>query len=234
MIETLIPRRPVPPGSRLRRLAILAVLPALTACASGGQRSLREGMLREGIGQKAVLTEWGLPGRTLSIVSEGQLGRRWGGQAPALAFRDRRPLDLWVYDRHRTELVFDGGDLVAWRTALGRDQLRAIPTPQTSAQPYPARDGRQALDLGLLRVDIGRKAFRVEWGEPDRVVPVAASEDLEARWGSEVRGSVLAGKRDFEIWFYPGRGVELLFQDGDLMAWRTEKTVEELRPRPSR
>jgi hypothetical protein len=58
--------------------------------------------------------------------------------------------------------------------------------------------------------------------------------DLEARWGPEVRGSVLEGQRDLEIWTYGQRAVELLFQDGDLVAWKTDKTLEELRPRTPR
>jgi hypothetical protein len=215
-------------------VALVLLTGLLAACASSGQRSLRDGTLRPGIGQKAVLTEWGLPERTLAVVSEDQLRRRWGSVPTDPLFRGRLPMDLWMYEKHGVELVFDKGDLVGWKTDRTVEQLRALPQPQTSAEPYPASGGQQSLQLGLLRVDIGRKAFRAQWGEPDRIVPVISLQDLEGRWGPEVRGSLLEGRRELDIWNYQKYGVELLFDDGDLAAWKTEKTVEELRAIPTR
>ena len=213
----------------VRRALLIGLLLGLVACASGGQRSLRNGNLRPGIGQKAVLSEWGLPERTLAVVSAEQLRSRWG-TAPEVHLRpDRLPLDLWMYDTAGVELVFDDGDLVAWKTDRDMDELRALVQPQTTANPYPAGSGKQSLEQGLLRVDIGQKAFRERWGHPDRVVPVEPGPDLETKWGPEVRGSVLEGRRALEIWVYERYGVELLFCEGDLAAWKTRKTTEELR-----
>jgi hypothetical protein len=51
------------------------------------------------------------------------LTERWG-QAVALA----NPGELWVYSRHGADILFDdSGDLLAWKTALTREQLQAIP-----------------------------------------------------------------------------------------------------------
>ena len=208
---------------------LIALIGSLAACASGGQQTLRDGRLRPGIGQKAVLTEWGLPERTLSVVSAEQLRARWGGVPTASLFREGRPLDLWLYEKSGVELVFDNGDLAAWKTDRSAEQLRALPQPRASAIPFPAGSGLASLDLGLLRVDIGQKAFRAKWGEPDRRVPIGSEQELDTRWGPETRASVLAGKRPLEIWGYDQYEVELLFHDGDLAAWKTQKTVEELR-----
>jgi hypothetical protein len=39
---------------------------------------------------------------------------------------------------------------------------------------------------------------------------------------------VLQGRHPLDVWVYEKREVELLFDDGDLAAWRTQKTVKEL------
>lgn len=218
----------------VRQTLLIVLMGALTACASGGQLSLRDGTLRTGIGQKAFLTEWGLPQRTLSVVNEEQLRGRWGGVPVIPVSGERRPLDLWVYEKHGVELAFDDRDLVGWKTDRSVDQLRVIPQPPTTAEPYAAGSGLQSLEQGLLRVDIGQKAFRNRWGEPDRVIPIGSDRELEAQWGPETRGSVLEGRRPLDIWVYERYGVELLFDDGDLAAWKTRKTVEELRAVPTR
>ena len=51
--------------------------------------------------------------------------------------------------------------------------------------------------------------------------------------GSENRtlpiGQVQRGDRVYHVWEYDDREVTLLFHHYELVAWRTEKTVEELR-----
>lgn len=100
----------------------------LVACASGGQLSLRDGLLEVGIGRKAFLAEWGRPDRTLSILSEQALADRWGTPVDLIkaADRDEAP-ELWIYDRYGTELLFIKGDLAAWKTNRTPEQLRQIP-----------------------------------------------------------------------------------------------------------
>jgi hypothetical protein len=223
------------PVRRAYRLALLLCLLAgtLSACVSGGRQSLRDGVLRQGIGQTAVLSEWGLPARTMAVVSEDQIRTRWGSAPTGALFRERQPLDLWLYEKQGVELLFDGGDLVGWKTDRTSEQLRALRQAQAVDNPYPAGGGQQALLQGLLRVDIGQKAFRTQWGQPERSVPIASAADLEARWGAGIRGSVLEGRRPLEIWVYERYGVELLFDDGNLTDWKTQKTVEELRKIPT-
>jgi hypothetical protein len=212
----------------IRRALLIALALGLVACASGGQRSLRDGTLHPGIGQKAFVTEWGLPERTLSVVSAAQLATRWG-VAASPASPSRRPLDLWVYEKHGVEAVFNNGDLVAWKSDRSAEQLRALRAPEMPAGLYHSSGGQESLMRGILRVDIGQKAFRQQWGEPDRETPVGSLADLETRWGPEMRGSVLKGRRTLDIWVYEKNQVELLFDDGDLAAWKTRKTTEELR-----
>jgi hypothetical protein len=112
-------------SSLLGTLLLIGV--GVAGCVSGGQESLRQGLLRVGIGQRAFLQEWGLPDRTASAVGEDQLRARWGG-APFAGgfFKGRRPLDVWVYERYGVEVVFEDDDLVAWRTDRTVEQLRAI------------------------------------------------------------------------------------------------------------
>ena len=140
-----------------RHALLIALVGSLAACASGGQRSLRDGVLRPGIGQKAVLTEWGLPERTLSVGSEEQLRARWGRLPEGQPYPSRRPLDLWLYEKAGVELVFDDGDLALWKTDRSGDQLRALLQPPTAANPVVGIVGWTATSrIGRL----GSTAFR--------------------------------------------------------------------------
>ncbi len=120
------------PGSRFAALVLILAGLVAAGCAESKDRlRVRDGLLMVGLDQNAFLAEWGPPDRTASAISEEQLRARWG---PALSgafsggfFKGKRPLDVWSYERHGVELVFDDGDLVAWRTDKTVEQLRAIP-----------------------------------------------------------------------------------------------------------
>ena len=112
--------------STWRLAPVLLVFIALVACESGGQRSLRAGMLRNDIGQKAFRTEWGEPDRTMPVLSTQDLARRWGQDVSLLQNAKEVP-ELWIYDRFGVELVFVDGDLIAWKTNKTPEELRAIP-----------------------------------------------------------------------------------------------------------
>jgi hypothetical protein len=87
-------------------------------------------MLMVGLSQDAFRAEWGLPDRTASLTSEEEIRARWGasrGVAGGGFFKGKRPLDVWIYDRHGVELVFDDGDLIAWKSDKTVEQLRTIP-----------------------------------------------------------------------------------------------------------
>jgi hypothetical protein len=87
---------------------------------------------------------------------------------------------------------------------------------------------RHSLYEGLLRVGIGQSTFRSAWGPPDRMTRVGALQELETRWRPGVSGSALQGRQPLDVWVYETRGVELLFDDGDVAAWKTERTVKDL------
>jgi hypothetical protein len=208
---------------------VLVAATALLAACSGEQRLIRDGTLRAHLGQDGFAEQWGYPERTVSVVSEEQLRARWGSAIPADVFRQRRPLDLWVYTTPPVELVFDEGQLVAWKTEQSQAQLRAISVPPGNRW---VGNERHSLYRGMLRVGIGQSTFRSAWGQPDRMTRIGALQELEPQWGPGVSASVLQGRRPLDVWVYANRGVELLFDDGDLVAWKTERTVKDLASKP--
>jgi hypothetical protein len=100
----------------------LALVLALATC-SAGRQSLRDGVLRQGIGQKAFRAQWGEPDQVLLILNSKMLADRWDQEVVLPA-----PGELYVYSKYGADiLVDDSGDLLAWKTNLTQEQLRAIP-----------------------------------------------------------------------------------------------------------
>lgn len=59
---------------------------------------------------------------------------------------------------------------------------------------------------------------------------VTSEEEIRVRWGFAGKaggGGFFKGKRPLDVWIYERRGVELVFDDGDPVAWKTDKTVQE-------
>ena len=217
----------------VRFAVLLALTAGLTACYIGEQRTIHSGKLEAEISQNAFVRQWGFPQRTLSLVNEEQLRARWGDATPRELFRNRGPLDLWVYAKPPAELVFDDGDLIAWKTDQTADQLRAFADSVPFANRFVGK-GQHSLQEGLLRMGIKEGEFRAEWGQPDRMTRVGTEQELEAQWGSSVGASVLGGRpRSVDIWVYDKRGASLLFDGGELIAWKTEKTLKELATAPT-
>ena len=106
--------------------AVVVGLVSLLLATSGGQLSLREGILRTGIAQGSFLAQWGPPDRTVPSMSGETLQARWGLRSSGGVVKGKRSLELWTYERHGVELVFEDRKLVSWRTDKTVSQLRAI------------------------------------------------------------------------------------------------------------
>ena len=83
------------------------------------------------------------------------------------------------------------------------------------------------LQQGMLELDQEKSEFLVEWGKPTRQYTTSSEEMLSAGWGPS-GGGFFKGRRTLEVWVYEGRRTELVFDDDDLVAWKTEATVQEL------
>ena len=90
------------------------------------------------------------------------------------------------------------------------------------------RQQREELRTGVLAPGIDRRAFRDEWGPPTKAYSRLGSQVADDHWTLPI-GHVQRGDRVYHVWEYDDREVTLLFHHYKLVAWRTEKTVEELR-----
>jgi len=85
---------------------------------------------------------------------------------------------------------------------------------------------------GLLVTGLNREAFLLEWGSPDKTYTISSEEfsSLRANWGNLGGGvGYFKGKVPLDVWIYQEKGVQLVFNGLRLIAWKTEKTVEELK-----
>jgi hypothetical protein len=87
---------------------------------------------------------------------------------------------------------------------------------------------RQMIRQGMLLVGLDRDDVIAEWGLPDRTESAVSGESLQVRWGIG-GGGAYKGNRALDVWIYEKRGVTLVFDDDELIAWKTDKTREQLR-----
>ncbi len=81
---------------------------------------------------------------------------------------------------------------------------------------------------GILRVDLPKMAFLDVWGEPTRADTAPTEEVMSASWGA-MGGNFFKGSKTVEIWTYENIGIKLVFDRNRLVAWKTDKTVQELK-----
>ena len=86
---------------------------------------------------------------------------------------------------------------------------------------------REQVRHGLLTTGLHRDAFLAEWGYPTRTATLTGEEMVEARMFAG-RGSFSKSRRAYDVWEYPDREVTLVFSGARLVAWETDKTVEQL------
>lgn len=87
---------------------------------------------------------------------------------------------------------------------------------------------RKYVREGILVTGLNREAFLLEWGPPDRTQVITGEEVIRAGWMLG-RGFLMKGKQKYDIWIYEDKDIELMFYGIRLVAWKTEKTVEELK-----
>jgi hypothetical protein len=111
---------------RVIGLAVLVAVSPFVACSA---TRLDQGILDLGTNQSAFVDVWGLPDRQQVRTSEefASASAGWGTSGGSFRFaKGKAPLDVWVYESRKTELVFDTKKrLVAFRTDLSREELKA-------------------------------------------------------------------------------------------------------------
>jgi len=80
----------------------------------------------------------------------------------------------------------------------------------------------------MLKIGIGQQAFLDVWGQPERTSVVQSTEQITARWGGG-GGNIFKGSKALEMWSYNESEIELLFDESKLIAWKTNKTTQELK-----
>jgi hypothetical protein len=87
---------------------------------------------------------------------------------------------------------------------------------------------RDEIRHGLLTMDLSQDAFLAVWGAPTRTSVVHSEEDVIKAGLNSFGGSFSKGKEIYEVWNYDNRNTVLVFDDHELVAWSTPKTVQEL------
>jgi hypothetical protein len=88
---------------------------------------------------------------------------------------------------------------------------------------------QKLLGDGTLRADISQNGFLRAWGYPQRTLSVLGDEQLRARWGSAPPAQLFNERRPLDLWVYDTPPAELVFDDGDLVTWKTDQSAEQLR-----
>jgi hypothetical protein len=89
---------------------------------------------------------------------------------------------------------------------------------------------RQRADIrhGLLTMDLSQEAFLAVWGAPTRTSVAHSEEDVIKAGVHPFGGFLSKAKEIYEVWNYDNRNTVLVFDDHELVAWSTPKTVQEL------
>jgi len=116
---------------KLATLGILIILLLTIGCAMERHKSyIRKGLFVTGLNRNAFLSVWGMPDRTYVISSNEFESGSWGVggghysyRGGGSHFRGKVPLDVWVYEKKETELIFNGIVLTGWITNKTREEL---------------------------------------------------------------------------------------------------------------
>jgi hypothetical protein len=137
----------------MRRWHLVALAFLLAGCISGGQQSLRDGLLRPDIGQKAFRTEWGLPDEVIPVLSEATVSQRWGQTVDLL--RNADPMTTRSCGSIAgTRRSCSSSTATSWRGRPHSLGTSCVPSPDgrlsPDGSPYaPRADSRQSSCRGL-------------------------------------------------------------------------------------
>ena len=95
---------------------------------------------------------------------------------------------------------------------------------------------RQYIRDGLLVSGLNRNAFLKEWGMPDKTYTIPSDEftSFTSGWGGSQYyhsggATYFKGKVPLDVWEYKEKDITLVFHGYRLIAWKTEKTREEIK-----
>ena len=113
----------------LLSIFIAIVISCLAGCMRPDVRSIRDGMLKQGLSMSAFQETWGQPDRT-SVVSgnEEEITAKWGSFGGGF-FKGRRSYQMWDYENFGIILLFDDDELVNWQTNKTTEELKALSKP---------------------------------------------------------------------------------------------------------
>ena len=95
---------------------------------------------------------------------------------------------------------------------------------------------KESIREGLLVTGLNREAFLKEWGMPDKTHTIPSEEfaSFTASWGhgsygGSGRGIFFRGRVSLDVWVYEKWDITLIFHGLRLVAWKTDKSREELK-----
>jgi len=87
---------------------------------------------------------------------------------------------------------------------------------------------QETIRSGMLTLNLRQSAFLDEWGRPERTYVTSGQDIIRAGWSGN-GGNFFRGRDTFEVWVYPAKKTELVFDRKKRLAgWKTDATVQEL------
>jgi len=110
----------------MKKLFLVVVALLLISCATLRDREkIRDGLLTMDLRQAAFLEEWGKPDRTYVTSGQDIVTAGWSGASGGF-FKGKEAFEVWVYERKKTELVFNRKKtLTGWKTNATVQELSA-------------------------------------------------------------------------------------------------------------
>jgi len=98
------------------------------------RQQIRNGLLTVGLNREAFLKEWGMPDKTYPISSDEvtKFSALWGSNLGGAGFfKGKVPLDVWEYREKEVTLIFNGVELISWKTEKTTKELEKQSSKRT-------------------------------------------------------------------------------------------------------